>query len=95
MFIMDMLRDAEGQRIRHCCSVHGGGEDEGGRRDEARVAVSLSLISNLAEKAHSPQYFSWMRMGGSYNGMKMSMVFVFWGTDLAQITGPPSRRRDT
>lgn len=72
-----------------------GGEDEGGRCDEARVVVPLSLISNLVEKAHSPQYFSWMRMGGSYNDMKMLMVFVFWGIDLAQITGPPSRRRDT
>jgi hypothetical protein len=61
-----------GKKFRHS-SVHdvkAVGKGEAGRRDGARAVVLV--MSDPAEIGHSPQYFSQVAMGCSYNGMKIS-----------------------
>ena len=48
------------------------------RRGKTRWRVGPLVLSDSAGIGYSPQEFSRLAMGCSYNGMEMSVVFVSW-----------------
>ena len=80
----------DAERLRHSV-VQGVMAVRRGRKTRWRASAPRSYFHS-AGIDYSPQEFSPLAMGCCYNGMEISVVFVFWGTGLAQIIGPGAAR---